>query len=170
MEITGILSHAFFWKNFVKVTVLLNKLLNCSDDLTKYLFGEREFLVFPHCVMCRNFENSLSRIFGKTFVKVLRKMSYYRVDLTKYFFGESNFFSLFHTEELKLAIILWNQFIENLENMFASWFDEFFCFSKQSTSYIELNNCRVNGISYQAAFHISSYWLTPYLGNWNPIF
>ena len=38
-----------FGKNFVKVTVLLNKLL--KSDLTKYFVGEREFLVFPHCAM-----------------------------------------------------------------------------------------------------------------------
>ena len=43
-----ILSHTFFNKNFVKVPVLLKKLLRVG--FTKYFFSEREFLVFPHCV------------------------------------------------------------------------------------------------------------------------
>ena len=46
VEIKGILSR-IFWKNFVKVTVLLNKLLKSWFD--EIFFGEREFLVFPHC-------------------------------------------------------------------------------------------------------------------------
>ena len=48
VEITGILSRAFLKKKSVKVTVLLNKLL--KSYLTKKMFGEREFIVFPQCV------------------------------------------------------------------------------------------------------------------------
>ena len=38
---------SIFGKNFVKVTVLLNKLQ--KFDLTKNFFDETEFLVFPQC-------------------------------------------------------------------------------------------------------------------------
>ena len=54
VEITGILSHhhAFFGKNFVKVTVLLNKLPEiCFDEIFLW-WDEREFLVFPHSALC----------------------------------------------------------------------------------------------------------------------
>ena len=45
--ITDILSHVSD-KNFVKVTVLLNKLQkSCFDEI----FLVREFLVFPHCTV-----------------------------------------------------------------------------------------------------------------------
>ena len=46
VEITGILWR-IFGKNFVKLTVLLNKLLKSWFD--EMLLGDREFLVFPHC-------------------------------------------------------------------------------------------------------------------------
>ena len=50
VEITGILSR-IFGKNFVKLTVLLNKWNNkYLVDLTKYFFGEEsKFFIFPHC-------------------------------------------------------------------------------------------------------------------------
>ena len=48
VEITGIRYHAF-GKNFVKATVLLNKLLKSWFD--EIFFGEREFLLFPQCVV-----------------------------------------------------------------------------------------------------------------------
>ena len=63
-----------FGKNFVKVTVCLNKLLYWRVDLTKYFFGEeREFLVFPYF-----FTLSL-KIFCETYLSVLL------VDLTEFF-------------------------------------------------------------------------------------
>ena len=48
LEITGILS-CIFGKNFVKVTVLLNKLLKSWFD--EIFFGESKFFIFLHCVM-----------------------------------------------------------------------------------------------------------------------
>ena len=58
-----------FGKNFVKVTVLLNKLLKSWFD--EIFFGEREFLVFPHCDLphCGNYGNLLP--LKKYFVKSL---------------------------------------------------------------------------------------------------
>ena len=38
-----------FGKNFVKLTVLLNKLLKSWFD--ELFFGEKKFLVFPHCTV-----------------------------------------------------------------------------------------------------------------------
>ena len=47
VEITGILSR-IFGKNFVKLTVLLNKWNNkYLVDLTKYFFGESKSFIFP---------------------------------------------------------------------------------------------------------------------------
>ena len=48
-------------KNFVKVTFLLKKLLKV--DLTKYFFGEKEILVFPHCTVWKNEKFSAKEIF-----------------------------------------------------------------------------------------------------------
>ena len=46
VEITEILSHTFFSKNFVKATFLPKKLLNSWFD--EIFFGESKFLTFPH--------------------------------------------------------------------------------------------------------------------------
>ena len=53
MEIAEILSHTFFRKNFVKTIVLVKKLPNSLFD--EIFFSEREFLVFPHCVVICEF-------------------------------------------------------------------------------------------------------------------
>ena len=74
------LSH-FFDKNFVKATVLLNKLRYVTKDLIsrKKFLGEREFPKFPHCVC-----TSLLRLihFGETFfVNMILRFEFYRIDI-----------------------------------------------------------------------------------------
>ena len=80
-EITGIFSHTFFRKNFVKAMDLLNTLLNSSFDEFFLQWGER-ISCFPHCIVrereriCvfshHDVDDSeiLSHNFGKNFVKV----------------------------------------------------------------------------------------------------
>ena len=63
-----------FGKNFVKVTVLLKKLL--KSWFHEIFFGEREFLKFPHCVevKLRNFNTlpaQLPLFYSKFFVKTM---------------------------------------------------------------------------------------------------
>ena len=86
-----------FGKNFVKVTVLLK----ITKELTKFFFGEREFLAFPHCesaVQCHSVEIteilSRSRIFGKNFVKVTILLKSWFDEI---FFGESRFLNFPHS-------------------------------------------------------------------------
>ena len=50
VEITEIYSHAFFGKNFVKQTHLLNKLLKSWFDRKN--FSESKFFIFPQCAAC----------------------------------------------------------------------------------------------------------------------
>ena len=106
----NLLSH-FFGKNFVKITVLLLRLLNSWFD--EIFFGESKFISFSHCAV----EIQLSHIYAKNFVKatfLLIKLLNNWFD--EIFFGESKFIIFPHCALYSIHLffsnlkITWNQF------------------------------------------------------------